>query len=535
MSIKTDLQAALVSDIQAYTPYLTSNHQAFALDALARSLVKKLPHSTAETAERAAREFVERNRCIQQFDPSSIECSTTRRVLYSAQSIVRSRLNNAFYEPDPSRGRFGPGASFLVPGTDIVSKYNNLTYTDVAHLSFFLRAHPWSTSTHVATLQPLVKSSRKVRGSKLTTVPKNDTIDRCIAIEPSCNMFMQQAIRHDLERVLKRWGIDFATQQDIQRKLARKGSTGHLSTVDLSAASDSISLELVRFLFPPDVVFWLELARSPDIQVSPGKFERLNVFATMGNATTFPVQTIIFLSIAEAVCRELSLSTDRENIGVYGDDIIVPEQAYGLLVDSLAAAGFSVNLEKSFRAGGFKESCGGDYYHGIDVRPYFIELLDDEADFYSALNGLEQWCRIHSVVLPNTFKVLYRGLRKFVKSPLIVPLFEEDTAGIRRYISGRYVALRIRSESRRVRLDDDRVLWLGAGGYLSSLSVRKQSGLLDSYLDAVEVGTRPPKRRTRRERCFCATPEVRDPGPLTSINKMFGLGSRYLGSVSTEK
>jgi hypothetical protein len=54
---------------------------------------------------------------------------------------------------------------------------------------------------------------------------------------------------------------------------------------------------------------------------------------------------------------------------VYGDDIIVPSLFYEEAVNGLQRIGLIVNLSKSFADGPFRESCGGEYYNGIDVTP----------------------------------------------------------------------------------------------------------------------------------------------------------------------
>lgn len=520
MNLKHKLQLLLESDIQGATS-IQDNVTAFAADALVRNCFKKLPVSSAKTREVAIREFVARNDSVQQFDISAVQGEHTRRVLYRAQGLIRELLRDAFYCPRPENGRFGPGSALHCAKTDQLSKYGSLTYTDPALLSFFLSAHPWSTPGHpnthlvVRELALFVRRARRVRASKLTTVPKSDTIDRCIAVEPNLNMFLQQAIRVDLERVLRRIGIDLSIQPDIQRKLAREGSVvDSLSTIDLSAASDSISLGLVRFLFPPDWAYWLELARSPEYFVSGDTIgKRLNVFATMGNATTFPVQTLIFWALAKSTCL---LSEARGPIGVFGDDIIIPKSAYHDLADVLSAAGFSMNMEKSFRSGSFKESCGEDYYLGDNVRSVYIQSLDSEADYYSAINRLGRWCARWGLPLPKTMGRLHRELRSRYGKPLRVPMFEDDTAGIHEYISGRYTALRIKSDSRPVPLAGDIELWLCVEGVVRTESSKPR------------IGLRPYAPRYWRERCFAPCPAVRDPTPLCSILAEFGLGSRLL-------
>jgi hypothetical protein len=89
----------------------------------------------------------------------------------------------------------------------------------------------------------------------------------------------------------------------------------------------------------------------------------------MGNGFTFPLETLIFFSLAQACCE----SEDYEKVSVYGDDIIVPVYAVPLLTKVLTSCGFLVNASKSFSSGPFRESCGKDYLLGTDVRPCYIK------------------------------------------------------------------------------------------------------------------------------------------------------------------
>ena len=57
---------------------------------------------------------------------------------------------------------------------------------------------------------------------------------------------------------------------------------------------------------------------------------------------------------------------------MYGDDIIVPSNASADAVAVLRAFGFTPNARKTFTTGSFRESCGGDYFMGYDVRSVYI-------------------------------------------------------------------------------------------------------------------------------------------------------------------
>jgi hypothetical protein len=151
--------------------------------------------------------------------------------------------------------------------------------------------------------------------------------------------------------------------------LAQIGSNdGSLATIDLSSASDTVAREVVRFLMPESWYERLDLCRSKVGELD-GKWLRYEKFSSMGNGFTFELETLIFWGLAIACVRSCGLETDK--VRVYGDDIIVPVDAYDFLVEVLSYCGFTTNSSKSYKSGAFRESCGKDYFNGHEVRPFF--------------------------------------------------------------------------------------------------------------------------------------------------------------------
>jgi len=220
---------------------------------------------------------------------------------------------------------------------------------------------------------------------KVISVPKTAKTPRIIAMEPVCMQYAQQALSKsivkglDEDYILKRFlRLD---RQEVNQLLAREGSiTGSLATLDLSEASDRVSNELVRSLTGR----WqhldgaIQACRSRQAIVRLGDEDitvSLAKFASMGSALTFPLETIIFLIIAlvgieKSLGKRLRVADLFQltgKVAVYGDDIIVPTDHVGSVVHALGSFGFKVNSQKSFWTGRFRESCGKDYYGGIDV------------------------------------------------------------------------------------------------------------------------------------------------------------------------
>lgn len=206
--------------------------------------------------------------------------------------------------------------------------------------------------------------------SKLVFVPKNSKTYRSIGIEPTLTGFFQQGVGKYLKKRLKRFGIDLSDQSRNKRLACRSSIDGSLATIDLSNASDTISSECVWQLIPYDWCVLFDHLRSDEIQYQD-KIFKLSKFSSMGNSYTFELESLIFYTVAEACCTHLSIST--EDVSAYGDDIILPSQAASLLKEVLDYLGFSINLEKSFLSGPFRESCGGDFLHGFDIRPFYLK------------------------------------------------------------------------------------------------------------------------------------------------------------------
>ncbi len=229
-----------------------------------------------------------------------------------------------------------------------------------------------------------------VEGNKIVTVPKNAKTDRVIAIEPCMNIFVQKGIGKMIRRRLKRVKVDL-NDQTLNQELAFAGSIdGKLATIDLSAASDSISLELVAQLLPPDWYDALLTCRSDQGVLPSGENVFYQKISSMGNGYTFELESLIFWAICSAV-RSLSSESDRR-MAIYGDDIIIPTGLVPEVTEMLSFAGFSTNVKKTHVDGPFRESCGKHYFRGIDVTPVYIkDRVDNYPRFIWAHNQLKRW------------------------------------------------------------------------------------------------------------------------------------------------
>ncbi|QJT93785.1 RNA-dependent RNA polymerase [Erysiphe necator associated levi-like virus 1] len=259
---------------------------------------------------------------------------------------------------------------------------------------------------------------RLTGGNTLAFVAKNAKTDRPIAVEPHLNAYLQKGIgTYIRRRLFSRFGLDLS-DQSLNCEMARVGSRDNsLATLDLKSASDTISQEVVELLLPAEWVFLLGCCRSQKYKLDD-KWIPYHKWSSMGNGYTFELETLIFYSAALACVNSLGL--DSTQVRCYGDDVIVPTEAYQLLVSLLQHLGFSVNLEKSFHSGPFRESCGKDYFNGVDTRPFFIrESLTHVSSVYKLANAVMRYAGMrHAYGRDVRFRSIWISLFTAVRKDL---------------------------------------------------------------------------------------------------------------------
>jgi hypothetical protein len=202
---------------------------------------------------------------------------------------------------------------------------------------------------------------------RIETVDKNAKTKRVIAIEPRGNGFLQKGFGDYFRMRLRTVGINL-DDQAVNQTLAGQAWEMKLATLDLRAASDTVSTEVVYHLLPYDWAASLDAVRSRKAEMPDGSIVVLEKFSSMGNGFTFELETLIFWAISSAV-RDLN---DRNGVvAVYGDDIIVSSHFAPEVSRTLQFCGFELNDDKSFFDGPFYESCGMQYFMGIDVTPAY--------------------------------------------------------------------------------------------------------------------------------------------------------------------
>jgi len=343
-------------------------------------------------------------------------------------NVLRRIIAGLVDLPDdaPFRPKFGPGAVSEKNIRGRIAKSNGLRFDPKIDRMLFrgqfnnyglndeLGFHPEKILPDPSTWNSA--TGRSIQYSTLRFVPKDVTKSRSICMEPNIYMFAQQGVADWLRLGMERGAIRaFVNIEDQSRNrdLALYGSyTGAVDTIDLSSASDSVHVDLVRRIFPRRILYYLLGSRTADVyRSSTGETIRVQKFAPMGSALCFPVQCIVFTSIVvyAAILKAHGLAAGDgvpsdspwlENIphtvsslfsrrvgyiqpgrrlfqpaAVYGDDICVDSSLTDIVTHLLSTLGFEVNISKSFRgAQSFRESCGGFYYGGVDVTPHYFRV-----------------------------------------------------------------------------------------------------------------------------------------------------------------
>jgi hypothetical protein len=253
---------------------------------------------------------------------------------------------------------------------------------------------------------PLTTEWNSYDVARLHFVPKDISKSRSICMEPNSHMlFQQEVLRWMVSSISSSPAGRFIhlDDQTVNQKGAIRGSKYLDSdTLDLSSASDSVHVDLVRAVFPRDWLYYMLGTRTSKVLLPSGEIVRVNKFAPMGSAVCFPTQSILFtaiciygylmhhlrrdygpVTITEALVRGFLAHGFESWVGdgryvapvVYGDDIIVDHTVSDIVITLLERFGFSVNVSKSFTGSqSIRESCGVYVYEGSDVTPVIYRV-----------------------------------------------------------------------------------------------------------------------------------------------------------------
>lgn len=266
------------------------------------------------------------------------------------------------------------------------------------------------------------------------TVPKSWKIFRGITPLSLVGLFLSYAIGGLVtERLKTNANLDIRRLQSKHRRLARRYSrTNTHATVDMQTASDSIMSQHLNSVLPRE---WYRAIRTTFIRqlhFPKGATVYTTSVLPMGNGCTFPVETLFFYCLIKAIGNLLNV---KGCYSVYGDDLIYPSKIHHYVLQVFEELGLRINREKSFTDSAFRESCGGDYYRGIDVRPallpenphHWLKGKRYARYIYSVANALR--ARWSDAEIPATLHLLKTELCVTQRKIYVVPHHFPATSG----------------------------------------------------------------------------------------------------------
>ncbi len=357
-------------------------------------MFKKLMYSDSREEilhKKAVREFMECDDLI----PDDISSPEFEYYLAPVSRMILQGLHH--YDPRCIKAKHGPGS--VAEGHSPNQKWQGVLADMVKYDSY---ASSFGFDTFIfesfndqhASSSMLIGDEDELHDApagtaKLITVPKSSVARRTISMEPVLKQFIQQGLNTWLREEISRCPIlqgclALDSQQRNQIACLEGSRTGETATIDLSAASDRLSLRLVEKIFASKALFREDLCRSRSKYIQIGKSRySLRKYAGMGNATTFPVQSVAFALLA--ICCILSFDGSNPSyrnvlrasrlLRVFGDDITIPSKYVASLDRWLTYYGLKINHKKSFSTGFFRESCGVDAFHGQEVTPLYVKTL----------------------------------------------------------------------------------------------------------------------------------------------------------------
>jgi len=380
------------------------------------NLLSKIHIDRADLLESSISEYRQTEELL--FAETSVQSARSDEywdMILRIRSVLRDTV--ASFKMDAPMPKHGPGAVADPSVKSKLGKYLTMGYDE--RINYMLRKE---TAEEMVDYSPFPLQEQS-RTSRVVFVPKSWKKLRGISAEPAGLQFFQQAVlsgitesvsRTDLSRIIN------LRDQDTSRHMALRGSrNGYLATIDLSAASDSVTLRLVKDIFgSTSLCRWLLATRSTHTLIENQSMEILK-FAPMGSACCFPVECLVFAGIALASAAKHfgHHSVHYRDFRVFGDDIICPAFMSECIMDDLTGMGFTVNSDKSYISGDYRESCGMDAWRGFDVTP--LKLKDFSFDFNSS-NPLSYEHHSRVVAYLNfLYSNGYKGVRSFFLKKLL--------------------------------------------------------------------------------------------------------------------
>jgi len=323
------------------------------------------------------------------------------RILKDHPVLIRAKwlLGRVLKGLDLSNIEPGHGPGIVADGWDRFERWDFTSWPARAERYYpfgVYGAHTFAMAARNGVGIPLIKRMT----TKCCLVPKDFKGPRLISAEGTVNQYLQQGQMKSLMQYIDRHPIlSRSIQLRDQTLNQRKAATAYdadLVTLDLSNASDTVSVPLVWYLLSDVPLLRRQLMSTRSefmhysaVKPSDDKYVRLVAFAPMGSATCFPVETLVFWAITMASLMLVrpryerrprlrsiehefgpcssTLSELSSEICVFGDDIIAPRDCLSTLISTLTSVGCQVNASKTCYETPFRESCGSEWFKNIDV------------------------------------------------------------------------------------------------------------------------------------------------------------------------
>ena len=356
----------------------------------ARNLFKKIeddlgfnPDLVTKTAAKA---HVERTKVMSNHFGAILDRKPENlmRVLYRARAILHSIFDDfTIFKVVP---RYTLGATeHLMRGEDLLTRIKDGGGYQTLKKAFDPVELGWLLSN-----LPHVEDGRNADQRNYTyfeCVSKTAKESRPIGYHEPMVLAVQSGIGDYIQHTLKRCvGIDITTAEEKHRVYAMYYSVyGEYCTMDQSNASQNILRAHCRFLLP-SALFDVISKVCPSVLMIDGIQHHHQMMAAQGNGLIFPLQTAIFYALIRACADVKGVETE---VLQYGDDSIFKSVLFETVSSVFSNIGMEVNNEKSFFSGPIRESCGGDFVSGVNVRPFYVSKLPTRPhEWYHVCNGI---------------------------------------------------------------------------------------------------------------------------------------------------
>jgi hypothetical protein len=378
---------------------------------------KLVTEPTKEQSESAVKSFIAGQKALR-----AIRLNTDDPTLRIARAILKYALKNL----NLSRIAPGHGPGAVHEKRDKEERWDFTYWSARAN-----KVYPYH-EYGVQSLNHLRETSNRIifldrMTTRIALVPKDFRGPRLISVEMSAMQYLQQGQMHRMmdyieSHALLKQSIRMR-DQTLNQIAARDAYENDHATLDLSNASDTVSLPLVWFLFSgvPKLRRYLCRTRS-DFATCNGEEIRLCAMSPMGSAVCFPIETLVFWALSLATMYRATGSDhcdlDRKvlfelssSLRVFGDDIILPRVNLASLMSTLTSVGCIPNMSKTCSATPFRESCGTEWFGNVpisitrnkkvrlyendklDQHPFYIDLQQRffEAGLYRSAALVAKW------------------------------------------------------------------------------------------------------------------------------------------------